>query len=625
MDKEVKIGLILSAYDKASEVLDKIFGKSKKNMAELKTAAVEFSKGTALIGAGMAGMKLLSGPVEAFGKMEAAGNELKGAMMGPGGVLDENTYKQIIKLAMDLAGTYEGSATDYLEMVRVLKENRIGEQDVLGGIGEATAKLADLFEMTPAHIAEFSAHMRNDMGVAVGDMEKVMDLVARVHGSGVGKTGSEAVTEMNEFFSKASLGAANLGVQGLEASKQLGALGALFMSRGLSGSTVGTNFRRIFDGLRDAEKVGKANAVAGLFGKHLNMFDSKGHFLGMDNFVKELGKLGDLTGSQIAAVLKAFGGKQGLSTDFIEYLAKNGLTGYQEFLDKMNSQANLSEKLAVKMKGLEYQQEVFRTNTETLKATIGEAFAPTLTAIYETLADLMVKLREFAANNPHLFKMAAAFVAIASGLAMLWGGVKVITALTTVLRIFGITLYATPVIGWIALVITALAGLYAYWDDITDLMENRTIHWGTVFGNIAKFIYNGIMELVLLPLKMVLGVLEAVGKLFGLKGLVKAVDQADKFTTNLWNDKVLAKYGEMTSLTQQAAASKGLYKPLKGGATDAVSGMNANNKSSFYNNVTVNVSGGATAADAKVVSDSIQTTFDKLMKDHEQRKARRAY
>jgi len=287
MEKEVKIGLILSAYDRASEVLEKVFGKSKKQFAELKNAAVDFGKGTALIGAGMAGLKLLQQPVEAFAKMEASGNDLKAAMMGPGGILDENTYKRIAALSMDLSDKYKGSATDYIDMVKVLKQNRIDETDVLGGIGEATAKLSDLFDMAPAHIAEFSAHMRNDMGVAVADMEKVMDLVARVHGSGVGKTGSEAVTEMNEFFSKASLGAANLGVQGLEASKQLGALGALFMSRGLSGATVGTNFRRIFDGLRDGEKVGKANEVAGIFGKHLNFFDKKGQFLGIDNFVRE--------------------------------------------------------------------------------------------------------------------------------------------------------------------------------------------------------------------------------------------------------------------------------------------------------------------------------------------------
>jgi len=624
MEKEVKIGLILSAYDRASEVLEKVFGKSKKQFAELKNAAVDFGKGTALIGAGMAGLKLLQQPVEAFAKMEASGNDLKAAMMGPGGILDENTYKRIAALSMDLSDKYKGSATDYIDMVKVLKQNRIDETDVLGGIGEATAKLSDLFDMAPAHIAEFSAHMRNDMGVAVADMEKVMDLVARVHGSGVGKTGSEAVTEMNEFFSKASLGAANLGVQGLEASKQLGALGALFMSRGLSGATVGTNFRRIFDGLRDGEKVGKANEVAGIFGKHLNFFDKKGQFLGIDNFVRELGKLHDLSGTKIAAILKAFGGKQGLSTDFIEYLSKNGLEGYQEFLTKLDSQAGLSDKLSVKMKGLAYQQEVFRTSMENLKASIGAAFAPTLTAIFEVLNSIVGKLREFAQNNPHLFKMAAAFVAIASGLAILWGGVKVFQALTIVARIFGLTFYSIPIIGWIALVISALAALYAYWDDITGFFKNASIEWGAVFMNAAKVIYNAIMGFMLAPLKMVLSAMGWIGKSLGIKSLESAANEVNNLT-----DKLFAHYDTMTKIKpgSAAAAKVGLYVPPKGrGGGDAVTGLvNKSDQSTINNHIIVNVSGGATAADGKVISDNIQTTFDKLMRDHEQRKARRSF
>jgi TP901 family phage tail tape measure protein len=619
MDKEIKIGLILSAYDKVSGVLDKVFGKSKKDFAEMKTAAVDLGKGMAIMGMGAAGLKMLDGQIEAFGKMEEAGNELKGALMGPGGVLDESTYKKIATLSMDLSDKYKGSATNYLDMIRVLKENRINEADVLGGIGDATAKLSDLFDMAPAHIAEFSAHMRNDMGVAVGDMEKVMDLVARVHGSGVGKTGSEAVTEMNEFFSKASLGAANLGVQGLEASKQMGALGALFMSRGLSGATVGTNFRRIFDGLRDSEKLGKANEVAAQFGKHLSLFDRKGTFLGMDNFVQELGKLGDLNSSQISAVLKAFGGKQGLSTDFIEYLSKNGLTGYQEFLDKMNSQAELSDKLAVKMKGLNYQKEVFRTTTENLKATLGEALAPTLTSIYEAMNNIVGKLRAFAEAHPKLTKMAMAFVAIASGALMLWGAVKVMTALTTVLRIFGITLYEIPVLGWIAAIVTALTLLYTYWDEITGFFKNTEIQWGSVFRNIGRFIWN----MMFYPLQAVLKAIGWIGKALNISWMQKAGDWAADFV-----GKATIGYEDMTKAKpgSAAAARQGLYVPPKGKGTDAVSGLVSNNdKSTVNNNLTVNLSGGATATDGKAVSDQIQSTFDKLMKDHEQRKARREF
>lgn len=626
MDKEVKIGLVLSAYDRASEVLEKVFGVSKKNLGELKSAAIDVGKGMALWKMGSEGFKLLDGPIEAFGKMEAAGNDLKGAMMGPGGILDEAAFKKIETLSMNLSDRYKGSATDYLDMIKVLKENRINEQDILGGIGNATAQLSDLFDMAPAQIAEFSAHMRNDMGVAVGDMDKVMDLIARVHGSGVGKSGSEAVTEMNEFFSKASLGAANLGVQGLEASKQMGALGALFMSRGLSGSTVGTNFRRIFDSLADPERIKKVNAAAAMFGKHLTLFDGKGKFLGMDNFVEELGRLHDLSGQQVAAIFKAFGGKQGLSTDFVQYLSKNGLTGYQEFLDKMNSQADLSEKLGVKMGGLNYQQEVFKTSTENLKATLAEGFAPTLTAIYEVMNRLVSKLREFSDLHPKLVKMSMAFVAIASALTMLLGAIKIVTALTTVLETFGIvvnlSLGGIPLI--IGAIVLALAALYAYWDDITDVLENRTIHWGVVFLNTAKLIGNAIYALIMIPVQGVLKLIGLIGGALGLDSVEKWTNRAIDFTNEGYTS-----YEDMTSSKPGTRdyARQGLYVPPKGKERlDATAGLMPNSdRSTINNHVTVNLSGGATAADGKAVSDSIQSTFDKLMRDHEARKARRAF
>ena len=130
--------------------------------------------------------------------------------------------------------------------------------------------------MDPGVIAEFAARMRNDMGIPVSDMGKMMDVIARTRNVGVGKTGQETVTEMNEYFSKVGLGLANLHVGGVQTGSDMAALGAVFMRRGISGQMVGTNFRRILDGLRDPERSGKANAVANQYGKNLEFFDKAG-------------------------------------------------------------------------------------------------------------------------------------------------------------------------------------------------------------------------------------------------------------------------------------------------------------------------------------------------------------
>jgi TP901 family phage tail tape measure protein len=464
MEAAFKIAVMLTAFDKMSEIVNKATGNAEDKLKHM--ATMKFAEGSALIGAGMSLAKSLDPAIEAFGEAQAAGNELKASMMTKGGLLDEATYKKIYGLSNDLSDKYKGSTSSYLEMVKVLKDNRISEQDVLGGIGEATAKLADYFQMTPATIAEFAAHMKNDMGVSVGEMDKMMDMIARVHNAGVGKTGSEAVTEMNEFFSKASLGAANLGVQGIEASKSLGALGALFMSRGLSGQTVGTNFRRIFDGMRDMDKVKKANEVAGTFGKHLNLFDKHGKFLGIDNFVQQLGKLENLNPSQIQAVLKPFGGKQGLSTDFLEYLGKHGLEGFKEYHDKLTNQATLDEKLKKIMEGLNYQHGVMQTSWTNLKATFGATMQPVLDKFYQFMNYIIPKIREFISHHPGIARFIATFVALASAALMVAGVIKVIQGITIAMKFLNITMAANPFMLWVTIAILAVSLIIAYWDKI---------------------------------------------------------------------------------------------------------------------------------------------------------------
>lgn len=470
MEAAFKIAVMLTAFDKMSEIVNKATGNAEDKLKHM--ATMKFAEGSALIGAGMSLAKSLDPAIEAFGEAQAAGNELKASMMTKGGLLDEATYKKIYGLSNDLSDKYKGSTSSYLEMIKVLKNNRISEQDVLGGIGEATAKLADYFQMTPATIAEFAAHMKNDMGVSVGEMGKMMDMIARVHNSGVGKTGSEAVTEMNEFFSKASLGAANLGVQGIEASKSLGALGALFMSRGLSGQTVGTNFRRIFDGMRDAEKVKKANEVAGTFGKHLSLFDKHGKFLGIDNFVQQLGKLEKLSPSQIQAVLKPFGGKQGLSTDFLEYLGKHGLEGFKEYHDKLTSQATLDEKLKTIMGGLNYQQGVMQTSWTNLKATFGATLQPALSWFYETMNKIITKVRSFLDQHPAVARFAATFIAFASAALMLAGVIKIVQGITFAMKLLNITMAANPFMLWVTIAILAVSLIVANWDKIKAFFIN---------------------------------------------------------------------------------------------------------------------------------------------------------
>ena len=434
----MKVAVILTAMDQMSDVIDKGVNKSLSSFDKLHKAQKSLASGMALIGFGREGLASLDRFKDAFAELEEKGNDLKTSIMGSNGILDASQYDKIVKSAQSWSDVYKAPTGSYLDMIRVMKNNRLDVKDILGGIGKSAAQLSDYFKMNPAATGEFSARMKNDIGVQVNEMGQMMDLVARIHGAGVGKTGEEAVSEMTEFYSKVGLGLANLHVQGIQAGKEMGILGAMFMNRGLSGQTVGNNFRRILDGMRDPKRVNAVLGLAQQYGKSLEFYNKDGKFIGIQNMVMQLGKLQGLEPNKIAQILNPFSGKQGLSTDFLEFLSNEGITSYNELLGKIENQASLQDKLKVVMGGLNYEQDAYHASLENLKASIGEDMEPLLYNFYSGLHKVTVALREFVQDHPTLTKIALGIIAIVSSLIILAGAIKVFYAMRAIMGILAI-------------------------------------------------------------------------------------------------------------------------------------------------------------------------------------------
>lgn len=425
MDKLLKIALMLTAIDNMSSTVNAATNNAMSQMKKMQQAGKDLSNGFLMVAAGKAGMDALKPTVEAFGDMEEAGLRLQNAMMKDGGILDQKVYQKMYSYAQRLSDGYTGSTEDYLNMMRVLKNNRISEGDILGGIGEATAKLGHLFKMQPAEIGEFAAHMRNDMGVAVKDMNQVMDLTNRVHLLGVGKDGQEAVYHMNQFFSKVGLGLTNLKVGGIESAKAMGILGSIFMAKGISGESVGTNFRRILDGLRDPTKIAKANEVARQYGQTLSFYDKKGKFAGVENFIAQLDKLKGLSTTAVAEILKPFSGRQGLSTDFLELLAHSGVEDYNAYGKAAFSKATMTQQEANISRGLNQNRAIFASSWRNTMAEIGSTVGPMLTKMFMLLNKVAIALRNVVHNHPFLTKVVVALIALGSTALMIAGSIKI--------------------------------------------------------------------------------------------------------------------------------------------------------------------------------------------------------
>lgn len=429
-DKKVEIALVLSAYDKISSVVNAVVSKTTSKLASMQAYSQKLSTmadksktfGRDGLTAGATMAAPLVAAAKAYADQEEALLRMKATMMRDGNVINQKAFNDLAKFAMNTSDQLTGSTADYLNMIRVLQENSIKSEDILNGIGGSVAKLSVLFHMAPDSIAQFAARMRQDMSVLPKEMDGMMDFIARLQAAGVGKNGEEAVNEMGEAFSKAGLGAQNLGVKGLQASKDLGALMGIFIRRGLSGQTVGNNFRRIFDGLRDGEKLQKANEVARQYGITLDLFDKNHKFRGVPYLVGELNKLKGMDINAVSAILKPFGGKQGLSTDFLEFLGKEGTEAFNGLNERLSQQALYGSKVKTIMSGLSNQFNRTKTNAINLAATFASTYAPQIKSLLNSLNSFIARLSVFINTHRTLVGNIAKAVALIAGYRIATGG-----------------------------------------------------------------------------------------------------------------------------------------------------------------------------------------------------------
>ena len=225
----------------------------------------------------------------------------------------------------------------------------------------------------------------------------------------------------------------------------------IFIRRGISGQTVGNNFRRIFDGLRDADKLKKSQLAAKEFGLSLDFYGKDGKFAGIDNFVEQIGKLQGLSGTKVSAILKPFSGKQGLSTDFLEFLAKDGKTGMIEMKKQLEQQDSLDNRYARLMSSAKKRGEVSKTNWENAKVAIGTTLLPILKKAYDQFAKISTTIAEFSRVHPTLVKLIATGAAMISTIFLVAGAINMLKGTFIMMRVAAMANPVTAIIIGIAL------------------------------------------------------------------------------------------------------------------------------------------------------------------------------
>ncbi|EBM8857775.1 phage tail tape measure protein, partial [Salmonella enterica subsp. enterica serovar Derby] len=186
---EFELKALITGVDRLSPALSKM----QKKIRGFKRQAEEASQGGLALGGGLAAGLTLS--LKSYADQENAATGLKVAMMDANGEVGKS-FQDINKLAIGLGNQLPGTTADFQNMMQMLVRQGIPAENILGGVGKATAYLAVQLKKTPEAAAEFAAKMQDATGTASEDMMGLFDTIQKAFYLGVDDT------NMLSFFTK---------------------------------------------------------------------------------------------------------------------------------------------------------------------------------------------------------------------------------------------------------------------------------------------------------------------------------------------------------------------------------------------------------------------------------------
>jgi TP901 family phage tail tape measure protein len=443
MNSMMQIGIALVAFDKMSRVIGDACGKATQQFSQLQEKIKQTSEKLAEIGtiSYVGGQQILNAmqrPIAAFMELEDASTQLKSTLMQDGGEIPK-VFQAIDKEAMELGNKLPGTTADFYKMASSLKALGVSGEAIAGGILKSAAYLGVVLKplgVTYEQAAVATAKFKDAMGVAEKDMISFMDVIQRLAHIGVN------VEEMSYAFPKVSAALKPLGIQGLEASKEIAPLIGMLIKTGIRGEEAGTGLRTMINQVMDMKKVGDANSMLARFGIHLDFVDQKtGKFMGIQNMIAQLDKLKGLSDVQKTAVFKELLGGGG-DAALASIISSKGIQGYNDMVDAMLRQADLNRRVELSLDTLRNVWEAFTGTFKNTLAIIGESVAPTLKRLSDMLNTLSGRLGDFAKNHATLAKIFSLGGLAVGGTLVALGGLGI--ALSVILRmsthaIIGIT------------------------------------------------------------------------------------------------------------------------------------------------------------------------------------------
>ncbi len=457
---EFELKALITGVDRLSPALSKM----QKKIRGFKRQAEEASQGGLALGGGLAAGLTLS--LKSYADQENAATGLKVAMMDANGEVGKS-FQDINKLAIGLGNQLPGTTADFQNMMQMLVRQGIPAENILGGVGKATAYLAVQLKKTPEAAAEFAAKMQDATGTASEDMMGLFDTIQKAFYLGVDDT------NMLSFFTKTSSVLKMVNKDGLQAAQSLALISVMMDQMGMNGESAGNALRKVIQSGLSVKKIRDVNKVMARqkLGVQLDFTDGKGSFGGLDNMFSQLAKLRKLTDVKRTGVLKAIFGDDAETLQVVNALIDKGKDGYDQIQQKMNKQASLNKRVQAQLGTLSNLWEAMTGTATNGLAAIGGAFSGDAKNITQWLGELGEKFTKFADENPRVIR---GVVGLAAGLAILKLGLMGVGgAISIVSRIMSMT----P-IGMIATAIALAAGLIiTNWDVVGPYFKKL---WETI-------------------------------------------------------------------------------------------------------------------------------------------------
>ncbi len=457
---EFELKALITGVDKLSPALSRM----QKNIRGFKRQAEASSKGGLGMAAGLAAGLTLS--LKTYADQENAATGLKVAMMQANGEVGKS-FESINKLAVGLGNQLPGTTADFQNMMQMLVRQGIPAENILGGVGKATAYLAVQLKKTPEAAAEFAAKMQDATGTASDDMMGLFDTIQKAFYLGVDDT------NMLSFFTKTSSVLQMVNKDGLKAAQGLAPISVMMDQMGMQGESAGNAVRKVIQAGLSVKKVNDVNKVLARqkLGINLDFTDGKGSFGGLDNLFQQLAKLKSLSDVKRTGVMKALFGDDAETLQVVNALIDKGKDGYDQVQQKMNRQANLNSRVQAQLGTLTNLWEAMTGTATNGLAAIGSAFSGDAKRITIWLGDLGERFTKFADENPRVIRGA---FGLAAGLTVLkLGFMGVGGAIGIVSRVLSMS----P-IGMIVTGIAMAAGLIiSNWDVIGPYFKKL---WDTV-------------------------------------------------------------------------------------------------------------------------------------------------